>query len=339
MIGYNNSPQERGGDEMQRLIRELAGPAPVARAALCQTLQVDAETLQTQLAALEREGLPVLSTEQGVWLDPARSGLLPARWQPGLETDRLGRGTVFYAPEMDSTNSVLKREATAHVLAEGSLALCERQTAGRGRLQRVWEDPEPGANLKSSVLLRPTLPPAQIPLITLAVATAAADAIAEQGLAPGIKWPNDVVLGARKCVGILCELATDPQGAVCVVAGAGVNLNQTVFPDALQGRATSLKLETGREVAAGAFLTRYLLHLEAAVDTLCTQGFAGLLPAYQARSVTLGRRVQVVGAAETFTGLAETLDETGALWVRDDAGTRRRVLSGDVSVRGVMGYV
>ncbi len=339
MLFSIDSPQERGGNEQQRLIRALAGPAPVARAALCQTLRLGAEALQTQLDALQREGLPVLDTAQGVWLDPARSGLLPARWLPGLETRQLGRGTVFYAPEMDSTNSVLKREAAAQVLPEGSLALCERQTAGRGRLQRVWEDPEPGANLKSSVLLRPTLPPAQIPLLTLAVAIAVADAIAESGLTPGIKWPNDVVLGTKKCVGILCEGTTDPQGAVCVVAGAGVNLNQTVFPDALQGRATSLKLETGHEVAAGVFFNRYLLHLEAAVDALCTQGFAGLLPSYRARSVTLGRRVQVVGATETFTGLAETLDETGALWVRDDAGTRRRVLSGDVSVRGVMGYV
>jgi BirA family transcriptional regulator, biotin operon repressor / biotin---[acetyl-CoA-carboxylase] ligase len=264
---------------------------------------------------------------------------LPGYVRMELTTQVLGRGEILYAAEMGSTNAELKRAAAACALPAGSLAVCGRQTGGKGRLNRVWVDTGADEMLPCSLLLRPSLPPEKTPLLTLAVAVAAADAIGDFGLKAGIKWPNDVVLNGRKCVGILCETVADPAGARCVVAGAGFNVNQRVFPAELAEKATSLRMEGGWAVGRRALLCRYLEHVERVTALLENEGFGRFLPLYAARSVTLGSRVRVEGANETFTGTAESIDDAGALRVRTDVGELKRVLSGDVSVRGVMGYV
>jgi BirA family biotin operon repressor/biotin-[acetyl-CoA-carboxylase] ligase len=271
---------------------------------------------------------------------PAFGSILPCDILRDLRTVRIGHGELLYAPQMGSTNTELKMAASARVLAEGSLAVCDRQTDGRGRMQRAWVDAGAAESLACSVLLRPKLPPEQASIITLAVAIAAAEAIADTAmLAAGIKWPNDVVLGARKCVGILCEGVFDPEGNYCVVAGAGFNVNQPAFSGELAAKATSLYAEGGRLHDRRALLCNYLSCLERVTDILEKDGWAALYPAYASRSVTLARRVRVEGALETFAGTAERIDDLGALWVRMDDGTVKQVLSGDVSVRGVMGYV
>ena len=153
-----------------------------------------------------------------------------------------------------------------------------------------------------------------------------------------IKWPNDVVIQGKKCCGILLEMAADPDRLEYVVVGTGVNLQPGAYPPELKDRAISLAELTDRPPLRREMLCAYLAALEPLVDTLEASGFPALLPAYTARSCTLGSRVQVSGGME-LTGLAESLDASGALMVRDDAGELHRVLSGDVSVRGIMGYV
>ncbi|MDD3411180.1 MAG: biotin--[acetyl-CoA-carboxylase] ligase, partial [Eubacteriales bacterium] len=207
------------------------------------------------------------------------------------------------------------------------------------RMKRVWEMPEAGVNLPNSLLLRPALPAEQAQLCTLAAAVAAARAIEDCGLPARIKWPNDVVIGSRKCVGILSEMVADMDGVQFIVMGVGFNVNQRAFPEELKQKATSLLLEKGETVPRGTLLLRYLSHMEEAMEQLESGGMAALMPDYLSRSVTLGSRVEVIGTAERFVGQADGLDETGALLVTDDEGRRRRVLSADVSVRGVMGYV
>jgi len=246
---------------------------------------------------------------------------------------------MLYAPEMGSTNTTLRLAATERALPAGSLAVCDRQTHGKGRLNRAWEDSGANEMLPCSLLLRPGLPPDKTALVTLAVAVASASAIGDFGPEARIKWPNDVVIGGRKCVGILCEAVADPAGNPCVVAGAGFNVNQRAFAGELAAKATSLWLEGARDVSRRALLARYLWHMERVTALLENEGFDRFLALYRTRSVTLGSRVQVTGVTETFTGMAESIDDTGALWVRTDAGENKRVLSGDVSVRGVMGYV
>lgn len=325
---------------MDELLTALIGYHTVTEAALCRTLRLDALDLLERIIALRRQGYQIDVWNGKVTLVSVPQSLLPGYIRSELMTRRFGGGTLIYEPVMDSTNQRLKTLASTSLLPDGSLVLCERQSNGRGRMQRVWQNPSgEGENLMCSLLVRPQMPADRLPLVTLAVAVAVAETFVEFGAQPGIKWPNDIVLGCKKCVGILCELATDPQGAACVVVGTGFNLNQLVFSEELAAKATSLRLENGREENRRLFLIRYLWQMERAMETLERDGLEGLLPGYRARSVTLGSRVRVVSATSEWEGMAEGLDAAGALLVRDDAGGLQTVWSGDVSVRGVMGYV
>ena len=272
--------------------------------------------------------------------------LLPsAQWlKDRLNTRWAGKGDVIYREEIPSTNTLLKELARAGAPA-GSVAVCDFQSAGRGRLQRVWQAVA-GETLPVSLLLKPRLTPEQIPLCTLGAAVAAAQAIEQicPELKAGIKWPNDVVIGGRKCVGILCEGAFDPEGRLCVIMGVGFNGNQRVFPPELAASATSLFLEKQRQnpdaepVILRELLTAFLEAAEKAADRLEEGGLPAILPEYRARSVTIGSAVRVIAPTEEYIGQAEGMDASGSLLVRDGSGVLRTVVCGDVSVRGLMGY-
>lgn len=272
--------------------------------------------------------------------------LLPsAQWlKDRLNTRWAGKGDVIYREEIPSTNTLLKELARAGAPA-GSVAVCDFQSAGRGRLQRVWQAAA-GETLPVSLLLKPRLTPEQIPLCTLGAAVAAAQAIEQvcPELRAGIKWPNDVVLSGRKCVGILCEGAFDPEGRLCVIMGVGFNGNQRVFPPELAASATSLFLEKQRQdpdaepVILRELLTAFLEAAEKAADRLEEGGLPAILPEYRARSVTIGSAVRVIAPTEEYIGQAEGMDASGSLLVRDGSGVLRTVVCGDVSVRGLMGY-
>ena len=272
--------------------------------------------------------------------------LLPsAQWlKDRLNTRWAGKGDVIYREEIPSTNTLLKELARAGAPA-GSVAVCDFQSAGRGRLQRVWQAAA-GETLPVSLLLKPRLTPEQISLCTLGAAVAAAQAIEQvcPELKAGIKWPNDVVIGGRKCVGILCEGAFDPAGRLCVIMGVGFNGNQRAFPPELAASATSLFLEKQRQnpdaepVILRELLTAFLEAAEKAADRLEEGGLPAILPEYRARSVTIGSAVRVIAPTEEYIGQAEGMDASGSLLVRDGSGVLRTVVCGDVSVRGLMGY-
>lgn len=305
---------------------KISAELGISRAAVWKRM----ETLRSQGYQIESAG------KRGYRLLPG-DGLSPVLWQGALTTRALGRGTVCYEHELTSTNTVLK-ELASQGAPHGSLCLCDLQTAGKGRLGRLWTSPA-GEGLWCSVLLRPQLKPQDAPFITLCTAMALAQAIDELcGTQVRIKWPNDLVLCGKKCCGILTEMAADPDTVEYVVVGTGINLHPMAYPPELAEKAISLEEAAGRAPFRRKLLVRYLAALEPLLDTLEQQGFAALAAQYAARSCTLGSRVQVIGSVN-LTGQAEALDDTGALMVRTDDGVLHRVLSGDVSVRGVMGYV
>ena len=272
--------------------------------------------------------------------------LLPSgQWlKDRLSTRWVGKSEIIYEEEIPSTNTLLKELARQGAPA-GTVAVCDFQSAGRGRLQRVWKAAA-GETLPVSLLLKPRLTPEQIPLCTLGAAVAASQAIEQvcPGLKAGIKWPNDVVIGGRKCVGILCEGAFDPEGRLCVIMGVGFNGNQREFPTELSASATSLFLEKQRCDPAAApvvlreLLAAFLEAVEKVIDRLEEGGLSAILPEYRARSVTIGSTVRVIAPTEEYIGQAEGMDDAGALLVRDASGSLRVVVCGDVSVRGLMGY-
>lgn len=331
---------------MEPLLAMLCETEYTSGEQLCKRLAMTRAAIWKRMEKLREEGYAIQAAgKRGYTLVNKPDCLLPGYIQGGLSTRWAGRGDILWARQMDSTNVQLAAMAAAGA-KKGSLAVCEWQSQGKGRLGRSWDAAE-GENLLHSLLLRPALPVEQAPLCTLAAAVAMAGAVEEvvPGLRVGIKWPNDLILEGRKCAGILSEMRADMDGIHWIVMGVGVNVNQSAFPEALRDKATSLRMEKEKRDGTKALVDRctllraYLRRMENAVEALEKHGLQGIAAEYRARSVTLGSRVRVVGLQEAFEGVAEELDETGALWVREEQGERRRVFSGDVSVRGVMGYV
>ncbi len=261
--------------------------------------------------------------------------------QAGLRTRAVGR-PLHLLEEADSTNSVALALAAAGA-ADGTVVVAERQTAGRGRLGRVWFSP-PGDNLYGSLILRRKVPREQLAAwlswVPLASALALVHAVRDMtGLEPTVKWPNDVLIGTRKVAGVLCETASLGAEAP-VVVGVGLNVNTPLerFPEDLQETATSLAAEARRSFDRAAILAELLNQLEAHLDRLAGSEASGLADEYRARCATLGRRVRVsLADGAVVTGLAESIGPDGALLVAPEGplpspGERRfmEVRAGDV---------
>lgn len=236
-----------------------------------------------------------------------------------------------------STNDVARALALEGA-PEGTLVLADAQTEGRGRLGRPWHSP-PGANVHLSVLLRPSLPAHQVPLLTLALAVAAVDAVRGAGVDAWLKWPNDLVVdtpeGRRKLAGIACEAVAHPGGgALAVVAGLGVDVNLGAgdLPAELSGLATSMRILLGREVDRAALVGEILVQLADRYGHLQRTGPQGILPAYRRRLETLGRRVTVDLGDRRIEGVAEAVGGGGELHVRRGDGTLETVTAGDVGM-------
>jgi BirA family biotin operon repressor/biotin-[acetyl-CoA-carboxylase] ligase len=245
--------------------------------------------------------------------------------------------TILRFESLPSTNTEAARQAALGA-PEGLCVVAHEQTAGRGRRERRWVSPK-DAGLYVSVVLRPALAPRDWPLVTLAAALAARDALADAcGLEADIKWPNDLLAGGRKLCGILAETAEGARGRA-VVLGVGVNLDARAFPEELRDTATSVASQTGRAPDPERLLAALLRALAARYETLHEPGGAArVIGEWESRSTYAhGRRVRVALDAETFDGTTRGLAPDGALRVETDAGQLRTVAAGDVTaVRGVM---
>ena len=256
--------------------------------------------------------------------------LTPLEIRPLLNTHDLGQEIHWYE-ELGSTNDRAK-ELADEGAEHGEVVIAEAQTAGRGRRGRTWASPS-RKNLYFSVVLRPDLSPARAPELTLVASLALCDALRQAGVAAGIKWPNDVLASGRKIAGVLTELAAEPERVHWVVVGAGVNVNarREDFPEELRDEATSVLIERGQPAPRALLAAACFTALEDWVDRHAEEGFAPIRAAWRERSVTLGREVVVREAARELTGVAEDIDDAGALLVRTRAGVER-VLAGDVAL-------
>lgn len=238
--------------------------------------------------------------------------------------------------ETDSTNRVVLELARAGE-PEGAVVVADHQSAGRGRLGRVWQAP-PGASLLVTVLLRPTIAVADAHLVTIAAALAAADACAGvTGVRPALKWPNDLVVErhgtTRKVAGLLAESLVRSSRVDAIALGMGLNVQWPAdLPEDLATIATALNHEAGADVDREAVLAAWLDCLADRYARLTSVGGAeALLAAYRVACVSLGRPVRVQLSDETFTGTAVEVTREGHLVVEPDAGGGRRIVTaGDV---------
>jgi BirA family biotin operon repressor/biotin-[acetyl-CoA-carboxylase] ligase len=213
------------------------------------------------------------------------------------------------------------------------VVLAEEQTAGRGRAGRKWIS-EKSAGISCSVLLRPAIPPAHAPLLTLVAGLAARDAAAEElDSAPDIRWPNDLLVRGRKFCGILTEMHAEPDRMHYAVVGIGINVNQTKMPPGLEEVATSLRMETGKIHSRLELLIRLLRHMDRYYNQFLSEGATPILRRFaEVSSYFQGKRVRITTAREMFTGSTAGLEPSGVLRVlRDDGGGIEPVLSGDVA--------
>lgn len=225
-----------------------------------------------------------------------------------------------------STNDEAARLARAGA-AHGTVVVARAQTAGRGREGRAWSSP-PDAGLYVSIVLRPSLPLADVPPLTLALGIAACDAAIAAGAPARLKWPNDVLVGTRKLAGVLVE--TQSQGSRLEAAIAGIGLNLTSHA-ARPDTAIALDEASGRVIDRSAVLASLLDHLARWIDRYVALGLDAIIPAWHDRMATgLAARATIDGII--VDGTVAGLDRDGALLLRDPRGDLHRIRSGDVQV-------
>ncbi|MFZ9853536.1 MAG: biotin--[acetyl-CoA-carboxylase] ligase [Limisphaerales bacterium] len=311
-----------------------SGGAGVAVSDLTGLVAGDPIGLPGRIAALRQLGYDITSTVHGGFV--LRSG--PDRLHADdlvsrlPDRRRIGRSIQVFQ-ETSSTNDVVERLARDGV-EEGAVVFAESQTQGRGRMGRRWESPS-GRGLWFSVLLRPRIPLAAATQLTVMAAVAAARAIRHtSGLDPEIKWPNDLHLRGRKCGGILLELGAESDQIHHVILGMGidVNLSTEEIPPQIRGIATSLSQESGRPVDRPALAAQLLEELDHAYEGILTGRFSTLADEWERRCTTLGRRVAIRVGPREIHGLAEALDEQGALLLRTEHGRLERIIGGEVSL-------
>jgi BirA family biotin operon repressor/biotin-[acetyl-CoA-carboxylase] ligase len=264
---------------------------------------------------------------------PIPEDIAPDAIQSRLTSRIIGRRLQVVA-EIGSTNDATMGAGQAGE-PEGLAILADRQTSGRGRRGRSWAS-IPGAGVYTSILLRPSVPPRQAPLLTLMAGLAAAEALASVAqVEPMLKWPNDLLLDGRKAVGILTEMTTTGQRIGHVAIGIGVNVHQRRedFPEDVRETATSIDVEAGHRVDRADVVAALYNSLDRWYAAVCGDGPSMILQAARVRTVTLGRPVTVDIGETRWQGTAVDLDDDGALLVLDAQGAVRRVLADDVSIR------
>jgi BirA family biotin operon repressor/biotin-[acetyl-CoA-carboxylase] ligase len=247
-------------------------------------------------------------------------------------TEVIGRDIRVFE-QTTSTNDVIEKLARDGVKA-GAVVFAESQTKGRGRLGRTWVSPS-HKGLWFSVLLRPDLRPQEATQLTVAAATALWRAIHDHtGIQPEIKWPNDLLLHGRKVAGILTELSAELDHVKYIILGVGVDVNQTAaeFPADLRKAATSLRIELGRPVPRPELATAILRELDRDYARVCAGQFESVADEWEEHCSTIGKQVTVQIGERRVRGIAESLDDDGALRVRTEHGRLERIIGGDVTL-------
>jgi BirA family biotin operon repressor/biotin-[acetyl-CoA-carboxylase] ligase len=263
-----------------------------------------------------------------------------------LKTHLIGR-KVIYLKEADSTNLYARKIALDGV-ADGTVVVADTQTAGRGRLGRNWSSMA-GKGIWMSVVLKPQISPEEVQIITIGASVAVVKAIYEvTGINAGIKWPNDIICDGKKVCGILTEMNSEVEMINFLILGMGINVNHTNldFPDEIRSLATSLALYSGNNDKNNVKLFRrsdiikkLLYELEQIYNKIKKGEIKDIIHDWKLYSSTLGKQVQVIYKNSSYTGTAVDLREDGRLIVKCDDGCIRDVYSGEVSVRGILGYL
>ena len=288
-----------------------------------------------EIESVPRKGYRLVETPKDILSKSEIASRLHTKWA--------GR-KLYYLESTGSTNTDAKRlaeEGEPH----GTTIVANMQTAGKGRRGRTWQSPA-GANTYFTILLKPDFSPDKASMLTLVMALSVAEAIEEiTGLKADIKWPNDIVVHKKKVVGMLTEMSTTPEmdEIQYVVIGVGTNVNYDSpenFPEELRPTATSLRIEAGHLINRAALTERMLARFEINYEKFEeTLDLSGLMDSYEKHLINVGAQVRVLDPAGEYTGISRGINAVGELLVEKENGETINVYAGEVSVRGLYGYV
>jgi len=301
---------------------------------LCQEFGITRSAVWKHIRLIRRDGYQIEAvTGRGYRLSAMTGRPVEAEVLPFLKCRYLGK-QIDYHPIATSTNLLAKAMAVAGA-PEGCIVVADAQSGGKGRMGRVWHSP-PGVNLYCSLILRPAVPSIRVPQLTLLLAAAIHRALLELSpeLEAMIKWPNDILVNGKKLCGVLCEMQSEPDLTHFVVAGIGINVNQSEISPELKGSATSLILERGELFSRPSLLALILNHFEPLYDEwLLQDDLTFVLPALescallQSKEVTIDQRNRILSG--TVTGIAKG----GELKLRCADGEALLVSSGEAHLR------
>ena len=290
------------------------------------------------ISSLKKQGYEIEAVpNKGYRLVASPDVLIPEELYPLLKTSVLGR-RIIHSETLDSTSTLAKEIAPQQ--QEGTVVIAEEQTGGRGRLGRKWYSPR-GGGIWASLILKPRIRPEKAYQLTQVAAVAVVKAIRETtGILAGIKWPNDIIINGKKVCGILTEMNAEADAVNHIILSIGLNVNpgEEGIPHDLGDKMTFLDIECGFSVSRKRLLAVLLDELEKAYLKFLENGFDSVAADCRRFSILLGREVRVEQMDRAFQGKAVQITEDGALLVETAEG-KVEIISGDVSVRGVYGYL
>lgn len=305
---------------------------------ICDTFGVSRTAVWKAINQLRKNGYEIEAVpNKGYRLIEAPDILNLHELQSRKKTTWIGSDIVCYET-IDSTNAQAARLAEDKI-GHGALIVADSQQAGRGRRGRSWESPA-GNSVYMSILLKPDINPNNASMLTLVAAIAVSRAITQiTGKQAGIKWPNDIVMNGKKVCGILTEMSAQFDYVNHIIVGIGINVNTESFPEEISHMATSLQLETGMRINRADLIEAVCEQFEDVYAVyLQTQDLRNLVKEYNAHLVNMHQNVKVLDAKDPYEGRAMGITPRGELMV-DTWESRKLVSSGEVSVRGIYGYV
>ena len=324
-------------NEILRALRET--DSYVSGQELCRKLGVSRTAVWKNIRSLQEDGYEIEAvTNRGYRLAGVPDTIAEEEVASRLQTERMGR-QIRYFSRIDSTNQYAKRIAEEGA-PDGTLIIADEQTAGKGRSGRTWVTP-PAEAIAFTLLLRPKLSPDRISMVTLVMGLAVTNAVNSlYGVSAGIKWPNDVVIKGRKLCGILTEMSAEVRQVNYIVIGVGINANLTSFPEEIREIATSLKLELGRDINRAELIARVMAEFERLYAEFEAQGDLGaVMQEYNELCLNADSKVRVLDPNGEYTGTSRGINSMGELLVETEDGKMQEVYAGEVSVRGIYGYV
>ncbi len=307
---------------------------------LCEKLNVSRTAIWKYINALKEEGYAIESvSKKGYRLISSPDLLTVEEVDPFLDTVYIGRD-YFHFDTLESTNNKAKELASKPGL-NGAVIVSEEQTTGKGRLGRQWVSPK-HRGIWMSVILKPDLEPSYVPRIVHVAAAAVILAMKETGIEASVKWPNDIILNGKKVCGILTEMSGEISHVDYIVVGIGINANLEPedIPAELKEKASSLYMETGAAVDRKRLAAKILNHFEVLYeDFLASGSIEASLKICRDNSILLGKDVRIISRQKESTARAVDISPEGELVVQYEDGRTELIVSGEVSVRGLNGYI